>query len=211
MKHLYIHTSLLLLIILSSVAPCDALSVGEFAERLPRPESMEQQQGEVKVKANINDTGSKLVFFVPALFGGFIALIGIGMALWLLWKLYRGLASKGWPSAPGTITSSEIMHDGDGYYAKVTYDYMIQGGQFTGKRVSVGDRIKVNPNPNRSQQTINRYPVGKNIPVYYHPGDPTIAVLQRKAPWRTFLHGIILSIIILLFAAAFISAIFTFN
>ena len=56
------------------------------------------------------------------LFAVFLAIIALLLAFAVSWKLYRGLTLKGWGSVLGTITSSEVLHDGDGYKSPLEFE-----------------------------------------------------------------------------------------
>jgi hypothetical protein len=105
---------------------------------------------------------------------------------------YRdGEATKAWPSTTGQILTVGVDEDvrrerrDNGSYRErrtytpmVTYAYTIQGTEYTGHRIradaSGGDRDK-------AFDTINEYPVGSLVDVFYDPEHPDAAVLKQGA------------------------------
>lgn len=96
------------------------------------------------------------------------------------------VASK-WPQTIGEIVESAIeareKSNMDGAtttanYPSIVYKYEVQGKEYIGKRISVGEQA-----PDfELQATIAKYPVGRTVPVYYNPGNPKDAVLERDLP-----------------------------
>jgi hypothetical protein len=105
---------------------------------------------------------------------------------------YRdGEATKAWPSTSGQILTANVDEeerrdrDSDGrirtrytYTPRISYAYTIQGVEYTGHRIraddSGGDRDK-------AFDTINDFPVGSIVNVYYDPSDPGSSVLKQGA------------------------------
>ena len=105
---------------------------------------------------------------------------------------YRdGEATKAWPSTTGHILTADVEEDSrrerrdNGSYRtrytytpRITYAYTIQGIEYTGHRIraddSGGDRDK-------AFDTINEYPVGSLVDVFYDPENPDSAVLKQGA------------------------------
>lgn len=134
---------------------------------------------------------------VPVLFlnlcGGIFVLTLIGLGVYLIVFSQRSKkkadASQAWPSTTGIISKSELKSstsrndDGDEtvtYYPAVTYDFTFEGHSYTGKKLSFGGVISKS-NPASAQKTLQSYPVGAQVPVYYNPTDPSEAVLERTA------------------------------
>ena len=123
-----------------------------------------------------------------------IAVSGFGLANAILeWpKIREGVRSLRWPSALGHVTSSEFQ-DGPltGRFirtttgrAAVTYQYEINGRKMTGTRVFVGDEDVASAY--EAQRRVRHYYPGVSVQVYYHPADPSRAVLERGLTWT---HG----------------------
>lgn len=123
--------------------------------------------------------------------GAIFVLVG-GFALALGVNDYRdGEATKSWPSTTAMVLSSEIHEDTDTtrnangrsrtrttYRTEVRYEYTIDGSTYQGDQIKTGD---YSGSQGRANDTVNRYPAGANMTVYYDPVDPGHAVLERGA------------------------------
>ena len=110
---------------------------------------------------------------------GVIAIV-IGAVPYIV-QLRQGLradASKKWPTASGTVTSSALEQVADHkrrYRAAVQYAYRAGGRDYQGGRVFWGG------NEGRKKHmtsVVETYPKGAKVRVYYDPGNPTDAVLD---------------------------------
>lgn len=119
-----------------------------------------------------------------------IALIIVGFGILVLFisigNLYKVKASKTWLSTTGNIISSEMETKINRarrrrtvtYNAAVAYDYLAEGIKYSGNKVRFGGYGS--SNANRERQILNRYPVGKQVTVYYNPSKPEDSVLERR-------------------------------
>ncbi len=93
------------------------------------------------------------------------------------------IASQGWPSTAGTITScirqgtSFKEYDGD-YHTEtkvfISYQYTVTGTAYSSSAVNAIDyALSLYP-----IVFADRYPAGKAVVVYYNPKDPSQAVLE---------------------------------
>lgn len=101
------------------------------------------------------------------------------------WNLLQSLRCTRWPVAQGVITSADISSHSGGkggktYAANISYDYRVAGTHYICTRLAYG---VMNSSHARAQAVLNRYPLGKKVPVYYAPNDPGEAVLE------TGVHG----------------------
>jgi len=147
----------------------------------------------------------------PVLFanlcGGIFVLVllvlGIYLVVFSLRSKKKAEESQNWPGTPGTVTLAEVKRsvnrDEDGnesydYFPKVEYTYLVGGETLTGKRLAFGG-ILAQKNPASVQKTLERYPVGGQVTVYYDPNKPSDAVLERQAGGLKW--GLIIGIICL--------------
>lgn len=134
-------------------------------------------------------------FLVVLLFSGTRMLVGTCRELRQSWE------SLAWPTAPGTITRSQMKlstldvrrrgEDGirrtfheDTYTADVEYEFTVNGTIYKGTRITLiqggtrADREHV-------QLTLDRYPVGHPVNVSYYPADIKLCVLEPGS-WGGF-------------------------
>jgi uncharacterized protein DUF3592 len=113
----------------------------------------------------------------------------IGGALLLYFGLRNLLwarESTSWPTAKGTIVSSDVHEDREwdnntgrerkSYGAQVHYTYVVDGKTIEGTRVAFGDYAS--ENSEHAQGIVDRYPRGKDVTVYYQPEDPSEGLLE---------------------------------
>jgi hypothetical protein len=126
--------------------------------------------------------------------------------------------SKGWPSVQGEILSSKIgvrqrRNEGvnkDVSFPEVVYSYTVDDKRHEGSRIRFHHSGR-DAFLRRSQveELIAGYPVGKTVPVYYDPGDPSESVLEpgaqhieRTTGWFYVLFVVAGSLSILAFVVA---------
>lgn len=128
-----------------------------------------------------------LTWFAPV--GVIVILAAIGS--------HRSSVTRNWPSAPGTIVSSEVeartikvlernresgIRFKERNFANIVYEYNVDGEIYSNNRVAIGvDRGNFGV-----AKTVARYPAGRRVTVYYNPNQRTDSVLERDPPglWR---------------------------
>lgn len=129
-----------------------------------------------------------------------IPLIFVIIGLVLLFIYFRSLlkvrASQTWPTAPGTVLQSWVREsrstDSDGgdsysYHPEVHYQYQVMGTEYQGSKIAFGPKVG---GRSRAEKTIEKYPAGANVTVYYQPDNPANAVLERSISKVTLVLGI---------------------
>jgi hypothetical protein len=109
-----------------------------------------------------------------------LAAVGVGV-----WMLVKSLRTEYWPVTDGIVRSAVMkshsgQRGGRTYSAEITYGYQVAGSDYTGNKVAIG---QMSASSGYAQGILDRYPVGKQVSVYYSPGDPSEAVLE------TGIHG----------------------
>lgn len=110
-----------------------------------------------------------------------------------IYKYAEVRAASRWPSVQGRVVQSgtevrkvKVM-DSDGEaddryekrnFANVVYEYVVAGKTYRNNRVSLGEDL----GNFEVAETLARYPVGKEVTVYYHPRRRNEAVLERDMP-----------------------------
>ena len=82
-----------------------------------------------------------------------------------------------WPITPGRVVISEVVQAGGRFKTHVEYEYILAG------RVRRG-RLSEPANSHESADSLSSlYPVGREIPVGFDPGDPSLTVLRPHIRW----------------------------
>jgi len=112
----------------------------------------------------------------------------VGLLLCAVWFMLRkkAQASLQWPSSRGRVISSAVnrRQDSDGNQteeALVVYEYLVGGATLQGKRIAFGGS-----GAGGARKSVERYPAGATVDVYYDPEKPASAVLERSAGSATF-------------------------
>ncbi|MCP4141985.1 MAG: DUF3592 domain-containing protein [Chloroflexi bacterium] len=117
-----------------------------------------------------------------------VVLFGIA-GVWMVYKYFQEQKnadkSQGWSSTFGKITKASLDKEASFesgntlYYPEVEYTYEFLGTEYTGYKISFGGSSG-NSNRKKSEETLAKYPVGKEIPVFYDPNNPKDSVLIRN-------------------------------
>jgi hypothetical protein len=113
----------------------------------------------------------KIIAFFPILIGLVLATLGAS-------NIDKAYNSRSWDSTKGIIlTSTNSFGSKGGFRLKIEYDYGAYDKAFHGKTVFFGDTLTT-----RNQDFINRYlaryPMDKEIDVYYDPKSPEVSVIE---------------------------------
>ena len=122
------------------------------------------------------------------LYIGIFAAVVIGvLILAVVVKLREVRGAQRWRTTTGKVIRSEVraqkrrdMDDRERTRSVpfVGYEYTVDGRRFSGDRVSLAEIIPESD----IESTLNRYPVGREVTVYFNPADPRQAVLERDLP-----------------------------
>jgi hypothetical protein len=89
----------------------------------------------------------------------------------------------GWAQTVGTVLSATVKIRRLGQIRAeipmVIYSYEVDGRPYQSYRVRAGDDTGQIPVVTNASTTLDRYPVGSNVTVYYDPDDPANAALER--------------------------------
>lgn len=113
--------------------------------------------------------------------GGLLGLLVAGSAVWDFQKSREALS---WPTAAGAVYQSEVRknekaHRGKKHRAVVRYRYEVDGTVHAGSRVRFGPVVT---SAREAEATVREFPVDAPVAVYYHPDDPSVAVLDPNRP-----------------------------
>jgi hypothetical protein len=114
-------------------------------------------------------------------------------------------ASRDWLIAPGKILDTSVQArdswDSDGRYAplynsEVVSSFSVGGQQYISDRVALGGTMRASINrgvPGFMKKTLDKYPVGARVQVYYNPKNPADCALERRANgmWLVLLAALV--------------------
>jgi len=138
---------------------------------------------------------------------GIFILVFLGGGIYLIYRSVKdkqkAKLSLSWPSTVGKVIESRVVEshstsDGDTtttYKPYVKYEYQVVGETFTSDKLSIGPAVSTS-NYRKSQEKVNRMPVGSTLTVFYNPDDPTDAVLEQRSNTTVMLIlGIVFTVI----------------
>jgi hypothetical protein len=104
------------------------------------------------------------------------------MAAILFFTQRRVGAISTWPSTSGTILYSRVeehasSEGGTIDHPVVKYSYRVNGREYQSERIAPGPALS----GTGAGRVVARYPAGIQVNVSYNPGNPSDAVLERKA------------------------------
>ncbi|MBN1120585.1 MAG: DUF3592 domain-containing protein [Anaerolineae bacterium] len=109
-------------------------------------------------------------------------------------------ARETWMHINGEVAHSEIVEEksllGPGYRTEVEYVYVLNGGEYTGSRITFNDQ----PFRKRSEAeaVVEAFEAGESITVFYDPNQPENAALSLSAPGgtvATLVMGLVITLI----------------
>jgi hypothetical protein len=124
-------------------------------------------------------------------------LLGLLLVVAVPFELWALSDARDWPSRPGVITHASLQrhrggHRSPGYWsAEIGGTYRDDGQRFWISRVRYGD-IRVWRQKRTCLEAVERYPVGKEIDVFFDPELPTYTILEPGAPARDLEIGLAL-------------------
>ncbi|MBL8092133.1 MAG: DUF3592 domain-containing protein [Anaerolineales bacterium] len=129
----------------------------------------------------VSIAGSACAIILP------ILIIG-GIGYYLYKRNQQSMAqrqdSQNWGSTTGTIMMSSVQTShsssgGSSVYPVIVYQYEVNGKTYQSQTVRVGDKfLKVNI-ASQAQKTVDKYPIGAKVTVYYDPNNPAECALER--------------------------------
>ncbi len=126
--------------------------------------------------------------------GGILLLLfGIAMTVYAALNLSKGGSASNWPTTEGKILESKMEKGTSGtgsnrtiqWYPTVKYRYEVDASTYEGDRIIFGSSAEL------PSATLDRYPVGATVKVFYNPDNPETAVLQTGSTSSMYLYVIL--------------------
>ena len=104
----------------------------------------------------------------------FVPMAGIGWFVYSRWKKGSDVlqASQRWLSTTGKVTKSRVEVSGGeitSVMPRVIYEYMVGAREYQGDQIRAGGKYWDARTSRDSYDTIDRYPEGATVRVYYNP------------------------------------------
>ena len=111
---------------------------------------------------------------------GFVLIYGVPV-------LRKAYESWNWTSTQGKIIRSRVEIDERSHFPKVVHQYEVNGKSYESDTIWIGSDVGIPSRP-RARDIVKRYPVGREVTVYYDPAAPQQAVLQRGVHATSLFH-----------------------
>ena len=109
--------------------------------------------------------------------------------------LIRASRSSGWPMSNGKVVSSSVKchhntnkedETSSTYYGNIRYKFTVDSKACSGDRIAYGDYGS--SNTKHASAIVRCYPQGKEVTVYYMPGNPKECLLEPGVKGQTLLR-----------------------
>jgi hypothetical protein len=116
--------------------------------------------------------------------GLIITVIGFVILLISTFSIVNALSAKDWTMTMGKIIHSEVYISksaGDSnttYRPNIVFEYSVFGEKFICDRLYYGVKIMSSGNLVNSKKLVEKYPVNKEVAVYYNPDKPKQSVIE---------------------------------
>ncbi|MBI5825209.1 MAG: DUF3592 domain-containing protein [Chloroflexi bacterium] len=92
-------------------------------------------------------------------------------------------STQTWLDTTGTILMSSVQSHRTGrsrsIYPVVVYTYSVHGKSYQSQRIKAGEQFLNVRISGQAQATVNRYPIGTTVTVYYNPSNPAECALEK--------------------------------
>jgi len=131
--------------------------------------------------------------------GALFAALAMFGVLWAMSEAVSAHASEHWPRTLGSIVTSTVSveHDGYGrmYAADIRYQYVVDGHEYTCDRVRFGGFWSFARR--RPADTLTkRFPVGAPVTVAYDPAKPSRGVLEPGLGGQAYLNVLLFALFV---------------
>jgi hypothetical protein len=119
----------------------------------------------------------RLIFVIAVLL--FFVVVGVVLLCLTIGGLIQAIKSNSWPSVDGVVKTCKLeidSNEGTSYSAKIAYEYSVNDKKFIGNKIATGSYSSIFESFVREE--MKKYPIGKNVKVYYSPDDSSVALLE---------------------------------
>lgn len=118
------------------------------------------------------------------------ALTGLLATVWGYIIIARARRTLRWPHVEGLIEESALSSGQDDLLPHIVYRYTVGDSTYHKTLNFSGD---ITPTQEFSKSYVEKYPVGRQVPVYYQPDNPQNATLEPglgRGDWLVFALGL---------------------
>ncbi|MGD8558943.1 MAG: DUF3592 domain-containing protein [Gammaproteobacteria bacterium] len=119
---------------------------------------------------------------------GLFVLAGLLATLWGWWIIRNARKTQHWPAVEGVIEESGV--DQQELLPRIRYRYTVEQQTYNQLMKFSGD---ITPTQEFAAHYAEKFPVGRQVQVYYKPGQPDIATLEPgagKGDWLVLAIGL---------------------
>ncbi len=93
-------------------------------------------------------------------------------------------STQTWHNTTGTVLMSSVQwkrtgNSGSTTYPVVVYQYEVNGQRHQSQRIKAGEQFLNVRISGQAEATVQKYPIGSTVTVYYNPANPAESVLER--------------------------------
>lgn len=133
-------------------------------------------------------------WFGGLVYGAIFVVVGCFVVAPMAMGAYRmGQASKFWPTVQGKVIHSAVASSTSSkgkisYFTDIQFTYRVDGRDYKSSQVDVepGPAASYSSDSSGAYKTVNRYPEGKTVTVYYNAVKPFMSVLQPGVTTMTW-------------------------
>jgi len=131
--------------------------------------------------------GSVVIAILATVVGLLCTIIPFVLVGWWLWNTAKKRdavrkSALSWQTTTGRVLKSRVEVSGGettSVTARVHYAYDVNGRAYQSDQIQAGDKIMAIGSSANAYATIDRYPEGAIVTVYYNPANPQESALER--------------------------------
>lgn len=124
---------------------------------------------------------------------GYLTII---LSLYTIHFLPELIASTRWPVVKGEVIASELRKTSlsatkGTLSPRIVYSYNVDGVEYQSERIKIGSQEISSSDRSWSERTLDKYPLGEKVMVFFNPKAPAKAILEPGMNWRIGIYGIL--------------------
>lgn len=131
--------------------------------------------------------GSVLIAIGATLLGGLCTIVPFALIGWWIYTLYKKRevirqSAMNWRATTGRVLKSRVEVSGGEtttVHPMVLYAYEVNGRTYQSSQMRPGDSVMRMSSSQDAYATVDRYPEGAIVQIYYNPDNPQEAALER--------------------------------